>query len=89
LPNIDAKLADQICKIMQELRFLKLENTQGIEEALDWASAFSALHFDYLEKEPIQQTVSVILKYWKDMRNVQLSLSELLKKTVVITKVDN
>jgi hypothetical protein len=89
LPNIDAKFADQICKIVQELRFLKLENMPRNAETLVWASAISALHFDYLDKELIEQTLGVILKDWKDMRNVQLSLSELLKKTGVISKVDN
>ncbi len=88
LPNIDLKLAEQICKFMQELRLLRLEKTPGIAETLDWASAISALHFDYLDKELIEQTLGVILKDWKDMRNVQLSLSELLVKTGVISKVD-
>jgi MoxR-like ATPase len=88
LPNIDVKLAEQICSFMQELRLLKLEKIPGIAETLDWATAISALHFDFLNKELIEQTLGVILKDWKDMRNVQLSLSELLDKTGVISKVD-
>lgn len=88
LPNIDAKLAEQICKFMQELRQLRLEKTPGIAETLDWASALAVLHFDHLSKELIEQTLGVILKDWKDMRNVQLSLSELLDKTGVVSKVD-
>jgi MoxR-like ATPase len=88
LPNIDAKLAEQICKFMQELRQLRLEKTPGIAETLDWASALTVLHFDYLSKELIEQTLGVILKDWKDMRNVQLSLSELLDKTGVVSRVD-
>lgn len=88
LPDIDAKLAEQICKFMQELRQLRLEKTPGIAETLDWASALAVLHFDHLNKELIEQTLGVILKDWKDMRSVQLSLSELLDKTGVLSKVD-
>jgi MoxR-like ATPase len=88
LPNIDVKLAEQIGLFMQELRQLKLEKTPGIAETLDWAMAISALHFDYLDKALIEQTLGVILKDWKDMRTVQLSLSELLSKTGIISKVD-
>lgn len=88
LPNIDVKLAEQIGLFMQELRQLKLEKTPGIAETLDWAMAISALHFDYLDKTLIEQTLGVILKDWKDMRTVQLSLSELLSKTGIISKVD-
>ena len=44
-------------------------------------SSINALHFDFLNKELIEQTLGVILKDWKAMRNVQLSLSELLEKT--------
>lgn len=88
LPNIDAKLAEQICKFMQELRQLRLEKTPGIAETLDWASALIVLHFDHLSKELIEQTLGVILKDWKDIRNVQLSLSELLDKAGVVSKID-
>lgn len=88
LPNIDVKLAEQIGLFMQELRQLRLEKTPGIAETLDWAMAISALHFDYLDKTLIEQTLGVILKDWKDMRAVQLSLSELLSKTGIISKVD-
>ena len=88
LPNIDAKLAEQICKFMQELRQLRLEKTPGVAETLDWASALTVLHFDHLSKELIEQTLGVILKDWKDIRNVQLSLSELLDKAGVVSKID-
>ncbi len=88
LPNIDTQLAEQICRFMEVLRTLKLEKTPGIAETLDWATALAALHFDYLDKSVIEQTLGVILKDWRDTRHVQLSLSELMAKTGVISKVD-
>ena len=87
VPGIDTKLAEQITGFMQQLRILKLEKTPGIAETLDWASALSALHIDHLDKSIIEQTLGVVLKDWRDARQVQMSLSELMEKTGVRSKV--
>ena len=87
VPGIDTKLAEQITGFMQQLRILKLEKTPGIAETLDWASALSALHIDHLDKSIIEQTLGVVLKDWRDTRQVQMSLSELMEKTGVRSKV--
>jgi len=87
--QIDVKLAYQITKFMQEVRLMKLEKTPGIAETLDWAMALAALHIDHLDKTVIEQTLGVVLKDWRDTRQVQLSLSELMEKIGVIPKLDN
>ncbi len=87
VPGIDGKLAEQITRFMQQLRIIKLEKTPGIAETLDWAMALCALHIDHLDKNMIEQTLGVILKDWKDTRQVQLSLSELMEKTGVHSKL--
>ena len=89
IPAIYKKLAEQITRFMKKLRLLKLEKTPGISETLDWAMALSALHIDYLDKSIIEQTLGVVLKDWKDTRQVQMSLSELMEKTGVIAKIEN
>ncbi len=89
VPEIDKKLGEQICRFMQTLRNMKLEKSPGIAETLDWAMALSALHIDYLDKTIVQQTLGVILKDWRDTRQVQMSLSELLETTGVHSKVNN
>jgi len=88
VPTIDAKLAEQITLFMQQLRIIKLEKTPGIAETLDWAMALSALHIDHLDKNIIEQTLGVVLKDWRDTREVQLSLSELMEKTGVISRIN-
>jgi len=87
IPGIDAKLAEQITGFMQQLRIIKLEKTPGIAETLDWAAALSALHIDHLDKNIIEQTLGVVLKDWRDTRQVQMSLSELMEKTGVVAKL--
>jgi MoxR-like ATPase len=87
VPGIDAKLAEQITGFMQQLRMIKLEKSPGIAETLDWAMALSALHIDHLDKTIIEQTLGVVIKDWRDTRQVQMSLSELMEKTGVHSKV--
>ena len=87
VPNIDAKLSEQITRFMQELRKMKLEKTPGLAETLDWAMALSALHIDHLDKTISEQTLGVVLKEWQDTRQVQMSLEELLEKTGIHTKI--
>lgn len=88
VPAIDTKLAEQITRFMQQLRIMKLEKTPGISETIDWAMALSTLHIDHLDKAIIEQTLGVILKDWRDTREVQLSLSELMQKTGITSKLD-
>lgn len=89
LPGIDKKLGEQVCRFMQELRAMRLEKTPGIAETLDWALALTSLHIDHLDKPVIEQTLGVVLKDWRDTRQVQLSLSELMEKTGIISKLDS
>jgi len=88
VPGIDVKLAEQITGFMQQLRKIKLEKTPGLAETLDWAAALTTLHIDHLDKNNIEQTLGVILKDWRDTREVQLSLNELMEKTGIISKLD-
>ena len=87
VPGIDAKLAEQITGFMQQLRMIKLEKSPGIAETLDWAMALSALHIDHLDQSIIEQTLGVVIKDWRDTRQVQTSLSELMEKTGIRAKV--
>lgn len=87
VPDIDKKLAEQICLFMQQVRQMKLDKTPGIAETLDWAMALSALHIEHLEKEVVEETLGIVLKDWKDIREAQLSLSELFDKVGVQLKV--
>lgn len=88
VPGIDKKLANQICLFMQEVRQMKLDKTPGIAETIDWAMALAALHIDHLEKKVVEETLGIVLKDWKDIRETQLSLSELFEKVGVELKIN-
>lgn len=87
LPGINAQLAEQITRFVQELRTMKLEKLPGLAETLDWAAALSALHIGHLDQRIIEQTLGLVIKDWKDTRQVQLSLHELMEKTGIIPRL--
>jgi MoxR-like ATPase len=88
VPDIDARLSEQICGFMQEVRKQRLEKVPGIAETLDWAMALANLHIDHLDKELVSSTLGIILKDWQDIRQTQLSLSELFDRVGAISKLD-
>ncbi len=87
VPEIDDHLGQQICQFMQILRNQKLHKIPGVAESLDWAQALAGLHVSALDKEIVSATLGFIIKDWKDQREVQLSLSELLETTGVKSKI--
>lgn len=84
--QIDATLARQITAFMQELRQQRLNKVPGIAETLDWAQALAGMHISHLEKSLVESTLGVILKDWQDIRQTQLSLSELFDKVGIKSK---
>ncbi|PHN01691.1 AAA family ATPase [Flavilitoribacter nigricans] len=88
VPDIDARLSEQICGFMQEVRKQRLEKVPGVAETLDWAMALANLHIDHLDKELVSATLGIILKDWQDIRQTQMSLSELFERVGAISKLD-
>jgi len=87
VPGIDINLGREICLFMTELRKKKLEKIPGISETIDWARALAAMHLSHLDKKLVEDTLGVVLKDWQDIRQVRDSLSELLEKTAVISRL--
>jgi len=87
VPEIDQKLGIQICAFMKELREMKLEKTPGISETIDWARALVSMHLTHLDKQIVEDTLGVVLKDWQDMRHTRDSLSELLERTGVSSRI--
>ena len=88
VPGIHHKLVEQICKFMEVLREQRLQKLPGVAESLDWAKALVNLHVEDLDPQLIESSLGLILKDWRDKRDIQMSLSELLEKTGVRSKMD-
>ncbi len=87
VPEIDQKLGKEICLFMKELRQLKLEKTPGISETIDWARALVSMNLSHLDKQIVEDTLGVVLKDWQDIRHTKDSLSELLERTGVTSRI--
>ncbi len=87
VPEIDQQLSKEICLFIKELRQLKLEKTPGISETIDWARALVSMNLTHLDKQVVEDTLGVVLKDWQDMRHTKDSLSELLERTGVTSRI--
>ena len=88
VPGIQEKLVDQICRFMESVRQQRLQKLPGVAETLDWAMALAQLNIDHLDRDTVAASLGLVLKDWKDKREVELSLSELLEKTGVKSKLE-
>jgi MoxR-like ATPase len=66
LPDIDARLADQIARFMEFLREQPFRKVPGVAESLDWALALTRLHRDALDERTLELTRGCILKVQED-----------------------
>jgi MoxR-like ATPase len=87
IPELHDRLINQICRFMEQLRLERLRKLPGVAETLDWARALAVLHIHDLDRDLVESTLGLILKDWKDQRDIQMSLSELLEKTGVQSKM--
>ena len=62
---------------MDRLRRMSLKKRPSISEALDWAAALVSLSVDNLSEEALEQTLSVLLKYERDLDRAREKMLEL------------
>ncbi|RJP33008.1 MAG: MoxR family ATPase [Actinobacteria bacterium] len=79
VPDISARLAEQVVKAVQRLRKLDIKKTPGISETLDWARALMVLGADSLDQELVRNTLNIILKYEKDIQKAKESLRQIVE----------
>ena len=86
VPDIDARLATQICRFMELVRQQKLEKIPGVAETLDWARALVALHQQHLNPRFIEETLGIVFKDWTDVRQMKESLPEFMQRLGIHAK---
>ena len=80
VPNANKSLMLEVSKFVQGLRKISLFKPPGIAESIDWLSALDVLEANTLEKDTINFTLGVLLKYQDDIDKVKgESLTKLLK----------
>ena len=65
--GLDEALVSGLVDILHELRNLDLRKSPSISEAVDWARTLAVLNADSLNPALLSRTISVVLKYDKDV----------------------
>lgn len=71
VPNMSEELARQAVSVVQELRRMNLRKTPSISETLDWARALVTLNAKSIDKETLENTLTVLLKYEADVQQAK------------------
>jgi MoxR-like ATPase len=75
VPNLPPKLARQAVEIVQQLRGLDLKKLPSVSETIDWARALVELNARHLDRETVDTTLSVLLKYESDLQRARRQLN--------------
>ena len=85
-PEVETKMAQQICAFMQKVREMNFYKRPGVAETLDWATALIALNRKQLDDKSVIETMGCVFKYREDLshlreqvENRQFSLDALLR----------
>jgi MoxR-like ATPase len=74
VPDLNPKLAQQAVEFVQRLRKADMRKSPSISETLDWANALVALNATNLDKDVLEDTLSVLLKHEADLQKAKRQL---------------
>ncbi len=77
-------LAAQLVEIVRGLRELELRKAPSISETIDWARTLAVLGVDELSAKVLSDTVSVVVKYDKDVRKALDALPKLVDPNATV-----
>jgi len=75
VPDLAPKLARQAVELVNQLRELDLKKAPSVSETLDWAKALVKLNAGQLDKETVENTMTVLLKHEADIVRAKRALS--------------
>lgn len=79
VPEIKATLAEQVVHVIRRMRHLDLRKAPSISETLDWAQALVLLDAESLNRELIEETLQLLVKYERDTQQVSEHVAWLLE----------
>ncbi len=78
VPEIPAKLASAVVAAVQKIRSLELRKPPSVSESLDWARSLVILNAQTLDPAVVESTLTMLLKYEKDLERVKGALDKVL-----------
>lgn len=76
VPQIEARLASQVCQFVEAMRQQDFYKRPGVAETLDWARALLYLGRERLDIPSITETLGCVLKYKEDIDKADGDLFE-------------
>lgn len=67
VPGLDPRLAEQAVEAVHSLRQMDLKKNPSVSETLDWTRALVTLNAESLDREVLENTLTVLLKYETDV----------------------
>jgi MoxR-like ATPase len=74
VPQLNQKLAKQAVEVVQNLRQLDLKKSPSVSETIDWAKALVMLNADALDRDTLQNTLTVLLKHESDVQKARRAM---------------
>ena len=78
VPEIPERLAGAVVAAVQRIRTLELRKPPSVSESLDWARSLVILNADRLDPELVESTLTMLVKYEKDLERVRGALDKVL-----------
>jgi len=74
-PDLSPQMAKQAVELVHRLRKLDLKKSPSVSETIDWARALVTLNAQSLDKETLENTLTVLLKHEQDVQRAKRALS--------------
>ncbi len=75
VPEVDARLADELCRIVRSIRQMELKKHPSVSETLDWARTLALLGVETIDAKTATETLHLLLKYQTDIEKARKELS--------------
>ena len=77
LPDVSARLAEEVVSALQRLRALDLKKPPSISEALDWAQSLALLNAETLTPDLVAATLNAVLKHEGDVERARARAAQI------------
>ncbi|HEV8672676.1 MAG TPA: MoxR family ATPase [Methylomirabilota bacterium] len=78
VPEASERLAGEVVTAVQRIRALELRKAPSISESLDWVRSLTILNADRLDPDLVEATLTLLVKYERDLERVKASLDKVL-----------
>jgi MoxR-like ATPase len=81
VPEVSERLGQEVVRAVQKIRALELRKAPSISESLDWVRSLVILNADRLDPALVEATLTLVVKYERDLERVRSSLDKVLAES--------